>query len=296
MGANKQFKASVIADYLTEEKTNNSRLRELSQACGIIPEGANPKIEVNTLQNVLYMDRVNDISFTVDGKLVILVEHQSTLNRNMPLRMLIYMGRLYEKILNLDSIYKTEMIRIPTPEFIVLYNGTDACPDEWEQKLSEAYIEQGRELGLELKVKVWNINFNENSELLQKCRSLWEYSFFVKTVRDFKATGLPLEEAIREAINVCISEDVMKSYLENNGSEVLNVLTQEWNMDEALRVSRAEGEETGEKRGIKIGVMKALCALVSDHLLGIDEAVKRADMPRSEFLGWMHQFNPEYKA
>lgn len=285
MGANKQFKASVIADYLTEEKTNNSRLRELSQACGIIPEGANPKIEVNTIQNVLYMDRVNDISFTVDGKLVILVEHQSTLNRNMPLRMLIYMGRLYEKILNLDSIYKTEMIKIPTPEFIVLYNGTDACPDEWEQKLSEAYIEQGRELGLELKVKVWNINFNENSELLQKCRSLWEYSFFVKTVRDFKATGLPLEEAIREAISVCISEDVMKSYLENNGSEVLNVLTQEWNMDEALRVN---GEER-EKRGF----MKALCALVSDNLLGIDEAVKRADMPRSEFLGWMHQFNSD---
>lgn len=292
MGANKQFKASVIAGFLTEEKTNNSRLRELSQACGIIPEGANPKIEVNTLQNVLYMDRVNDISFTVDGKLVILVEHQSTLNRNMPLRMLIYMGRLYEKILNLDSIYKTEMIKIPTPEFIVLYNGTDECPDEWEQKLSEAYIEQGRELGLELKVKVWNINFDENSELLQKCRSLWEYSFFVKTVREFKATGLSLEEAIKEAINECVSKDVMRSYLENNGSEVLNVLTQEWNMDDALRVSRAEGEETGEKRGF----IKALCNLVSDHLLGIDEAVKRADMPRSEFLGWMHQFNPEYKA
>lgn len=70
------------------------------------------------------------------------------------------------------------------------------------------------------------------------------------------------------------------------------MFTQKWNMDDALRVSRAEGEE----RGIKIGVMKALCALVSDHLLGIDEAVKRADMPRSEFLGWMHQFNPEYKA
>lgn len=287
MGANKQFKASVIAGFLTEEKTNNSRLRELSQACGIIPEGSNPKIEVNTLQNVLYMDRVNDISFTVDGKLVILVEHQSTLNRNMPLRMLIYMGRLYEKILNLDSIYKTEMIKIPTPEFIVLYNGTDACPDEWEQKLSEAYIEQGRELGLELKVKVWNINFDENSELLQKCRSLWEYSFFVKTVRDFKATGLPLEEAIREAINVCVSEDVMKSYLENNGSEVLNVLTQEWNMDEALRVN---GEER-EKRGF----MKALCNLVFNHTLDFDTAVQNADVPRSEFVGWMNQFYPGYK-
>ena len=287
MGANKQFKASVIAGFLTEEKTNNSRLRELSQACGIIPEGSNPKIEVNTLQNVLYMDRVNDISFTVDGKLVILVEHQSTLNRNMPLRMLIYMGRLYEKILNLDSIYKTEMIKIPTPEFIVLYNGTDACPDEWEQKLSEAYIEQGRELGLELKVKVWNINFDENSELLQKCRSLREYSFFVKTVRDFKATGLPLEEAIREAINVCVSEDVMKSYLENNGSEVLNVLTQEWNMDEALRVN---GEER-EKRGF----MTALCNLVFNHTLDFDTAVQNADVPRSEFVGWMNQFYPGYK-
>lgn len=73
------------------------------------------------------------------------------------------------------------------------------------------------------------------------------------------------------------------------------MFTQNWNMDDALRVSRAEGEEIGEKRGIKIGIMKALCALVSDQLLDIDEAVKHADMPRSEFMEWMNRFYPGYE-
>ena len=163
MGANQQYKSSVFADYLTEAGTNNSRLLEISQATGIVPEGTSPKIEVNTLKDVLYMDRINDVSFVVDGKLVVLIEHQSTVNQNMPLRMFLYLGRLYEKILDTSSVYRKWLIPIPTPEFIVFYNGTEKQDAQWVQQLSDAYIDKTVIPELELKVTTWNINYDEET-------------------------------------------------------------------------------------------------------------------------------------
>ncbi|MDR2588425.1 MAG: Rpn family recombination-promoting nuclease/putative transposase, partial [Spirochaetales bacterium] len=55
-------------------------------------------VTINTLKNVFFMDRVNDISFEIEGKLVVLIEHQSSINPNMALRLLMYITRIYEKI------------------------------------------------------------------------------------------------------------------------------------------------------------------------------------------------------
>ena len=210
MGANQQYKSSVFADYLTEAGTNNSRLLEISQATGIVPEGATPKIEVNTLKDVLFMDRINDVSFTVDGKLVVLIEHQSTVNQNMPLRMFLYLGRLYEKILDTSSVYRKGLIPIPTPEFIVFYNGTEKQEAQWVQQLSDAYIDKTVIAGMELKVTTWNINYDENVDILKRSKSLRDYSYFVKKVREFKSSGLTLDQAIKECIDTCVKQGVMK--------------------------------------------------------------------------------------
>lgn len=291
MGANQQYKSSVFADYLTEAGTNNSRLLEISQATGIVPEGTSPKIEVNTLKDVLFMDRINDVSFVVDGKLVVLIEHQSTVNQNMPLRMFLYLGRLYEKILDTSSVYRKGLIPIPTPEFIVFYNGTEKQDAQWVQQLSDAYIDKTVMAELELKVTTWNINYDEDLDILKKSKSLHDYSYFVKKVRDFKSAGLTLEQAIKEAMDTCVAQDVMKSYLESNGSEVINMLNAEWNMDEALRVRGEEEREEGRKEGY----IEAFCDAVASGAMKLEAGVRAAKISRAEFMGWMNHFHPSFK-
>lgn len=288
MGANQRYKSSVFVDYLTEAGTNNSRLLEISQATGIVPEGTSPKIEVNTLKDVLYMDRINDISFVVDGKLVVLIEHQSTVNQNMPLRMFLYLGRLYEKILDTSSVYRKGLIPIPTPEFIVFYNGTEKQDAQWLQQLSDAYIDKTVMPELELKVTTWNINHDEDLDILKKSKSLHDYSYFVKKVRDFKFTGLSLEQAIKEAMDTCVAHGVMKSYLESNGSEVMNMLNTEWNMDEALRV---RGEE---ERAEANNLMRAVFAWVKEKF-GISKAAEIMENP-VEYNSFLAEFkkSPDY--
>ena len=154
--ANREYKDSVF----TRLFSNTENLIELYNAIEGTNYGEDTEIEINTLEDVLFMDRINDISFTINGKFVILVEHQTTVNQNMPLRFLMYVARLYEKITDNRSVYKEKLIKIPTPEFIVLYNGKDDIPEEQIMKLSDAFIEKD-DIKLELKVKVININLKK---------------------------------------------------------------------------------------------------------------------------------------
>ena len=98
-------------------------LRELYSAIEGIDVPSDAIIDINTLSDVLFMGQINDVSFTIDEKIVILIEHQSTINNNVPIRLLLYIARVYEKIINRKKLYKTKLEKIPAPEFIVLYNG-----------------------------------------------------------------------------------------------------------------------------------------------------------------------------
>ena len=126
MNVNTRYKNSVFTTLFNDE----DKLRELYAALeGIEYDPALP-ITINTLQDVLYMDRINDLSFTVGDKIVFVIEHQSTLNPNMPLRILSYIARVYEKIVTPKALYRTALVRIPKPEFIVVYNGPEEAPEK----------------------------------------------------------------------------------------------------------------------------------------------------------------------
>ena len=47
------------------------------------------------------------------------------------------------------------------------------------------------------------------------------------------------------AIKYCIEHGVLKQFFEENGSEVVNMLLEEWSLDDALVVEREEGREEG---------------------------------------------------
>ena len=191
------------------------------------------------------MNFQNDISFGVDGKVMVFGEHQSSINENMPLRSLMYVGRAYEKIVPVRERYKKKMRKLPQPEFYTFYNGKETWGKEKILRLSDAYLLQIDDPMLELTVKVININHKENHEILKKCSVLREYSEFVEIVRKHKEAGE--QEYFRKAIDECIKRGILKEYLERKGSEVLNMLIAEYDYDLDIEVQREEAYEDGMK-------------------------------------------------
>jgi len=256
MGANTKYKDSVFSLLFSDPDL----LRELYCALEGVALPPDVPVTINTLQDVLFMDRVNDISFEIGGKLVILIEHQSTINPNMAFRLLMYIARVYEKIVDVKKTYATKPVRLPRPEFFVLYNGASPCPDEQTLKLSEAF-ERAASLGipekeapsLELVARVININQGRNEGIVRRCKTLNGYCAFIGKVREYEREGHSLEEAIRKAATYCRDHDILKEFLEKNASEVINMLLTEWNWDDAKQVWYEEGMEEGLEKGREEG-------------------------------------------
>ena len=264
MKTNNKYKDSVLSSLFKD----NDSVRKLYNALEGVTLPKDVPIEINTLSDVLYMGQINDISFMIGSILLIVIEHQSTINPNMPLRLLMYIARIYEKIVARRNLYKSTLEKIPLPEFIVLYNGTKPYPDKMILKLSDAFKDVAALKGttpavpdLELIVKVYNINKGHNTEIVKKCEKLYGYSFFVDKVRELEKK-MPKEEAMKAAIDYCIKHNVLKGFLEENSSEVFNMLITEWDTEEAKEVwfeeGFDEGIEVGMERGLEKGIEKGL--------------------------------------
>jgi len=270
--ANRNHKDSVFTT-LFGEKQN---LLELYNAVTgkNYPEGT--EIDIITLSNVLFMGRINDICFVIDGKLVVLLEHQSTINENMCLRMLIYSSKEYEKITDSRDLYREKMIKIPAPEFIVLYNGKEEFPDYKEMRLSDSFEMKTDTCFLELVAKVYNINKGRNVEMANRSATLDGYETFIAEINCNLANKMNLTEAIRLAIKTCVNKNILVNFLREHSSEVENMIFGEWNWDDALAVRYEEGFETGIDRGIGIGLNKR-----RDEILGlIRQGYSLADIER----------------
>ncbi len=153
--ANRTYKDSVFSSFLGELR----RLVEIYNAVEGTEYPLDTPVEINTLTDVLWQDRINDLSFTLKGQMMVLIEHQSTLNDNMALRMLLYVARLYEKLMPELAIYRQRRLKVPKPRFIVLYNGRGHCPEHETQRLSDAFISSEEDPMLELTVDVYNISY-----------------------------------------------------------------------------------------------------------------------------------------
>ena len=154
--------------------------------------------------------------FLFDAEMM-LYEHQSTWNPNMPLRDLIYISRLLEKYVNKESLYASTLVKISAPRFVTFYNGSANAPEDITLKLSDAFEErkgkEGAQPELELKVRFLNINEGQNQELMERCRSLREYSEFVSRIRKYAAEGTEIEEAVDRTVTECIAEGKAESVL-----------------------------------------------------------------------------------
>ena len=212
---------------------------------------AEQNVEIKTLKSVLFNRLKNDISFKVGDRFIVLFEHQSTINPNMPARMLLYSAMLYRKMLSKESIYSKKLIPLPAPEFYVLYNGKEPWTDNSKLYLSSAFAENQH--NLELVVTVRNIRYNKDNELLQKYKPLHDYSFFVYDVEKRVASGDSLANAIRSATDYCINHNIMRDYLSANYEEVFEMMSLRWNEKDAKKYWQKEAREEGHAAGLVEG-------------------------------------------
>ncbi len=204
------------------------------------------EISINTLSGVFMNDIKNDISFCVGNRLIILLEHQSTWNPNMPLRFFWYLGNLYRDLVDKDVIYKGTLLKIPAPEFYVLYNGIQDIPYFQKLKLSDAFTTSS--LSLELTANCYNINYAESKEILTRCHDLMAYSVFIAKIREYVKDGSSLFDAVKKSIRYCESHDLMADYFKKHESEVFDMVNFEWDPVRAKEVAYEEGDAAATKR------------------------------------------------
>jgi predicted transposase/invertase (TIGR01784 family) len=250
--ANREFKNSVFTLLFNEEEA----IRDISGAVGAMlgkEISPNTPIKKTTLQNALLGGKLNDLSFVLDDKLIVLIEHQSTINENMPLRMLHYICEIYNHLYDKKDLYKKKKILIPKPVFIVLYNGEEDIKDFEEYLLSNLFKDfdiSKEPLFLELRVLVYNINKGHSVEIVAQSPLLREYVAFVEEVREAgKEEGISPESAMERAIENCIKKGILTIFLNRHKEEVMKMLVAEWDYELDMEVAKEEAHEAGREEG-----------------------------------------------
>ena len=221
-------------------------------------------LEINTLDNAIFMSMKNDISFLIDARLS-LYEHQSTYSPNLPLRFLLYLADLYADMTREANLYGSKKVMIPPPRFVIFYNGLQEQPDRRVLKLSDLYSVKESEHKLELEALMLNINSGCNQELMEASHTLWEYAEYTGRVRKYARTE-PIEKAVEHAVAECIRDGILKDFLEKNRAEAMKVSIYEYDEERHIRQEREDAWEDGRKAGLDEGGQAKLLELIQKKL------------------------------
>ena len=200
-------------------------------------------LEINTLEDFIYMGMKNDLSFILDSDMC-LYEHQSTFNPNMPLRGLFYFANLLQQFVEKKgyNIYSSTLLTLPNPQFVVFYNGDDTIPERSILKLSDSFENKEKSGCLEVEALMLDVNVGKNLELMKSCRYLQEYTTFVGKVKEYKKQYVDLNTAIDKAIDYCMKHDIMKELLRKHKAEVARLIFREFDEAEYIRLQEKQKE------------------------------------------------------
>ena len=280
-------------DYMTNRKirdtvfchfmSNKSHLLSLCNALNDTAYDESSDITINTLEGSFFSNIKNDVSFLLNNLMVVLIEHQATINPNMPLRFLSYVDELYKRYTSAShkEIYGCKLIKIPAPEFYVFYDGNDTSFEKQTLKLSNAFETQSDKL--ELTVHVYNLADGMNEELKRKCLPIGEYSFFSNAYKHFRQQKMEIDHAVDAAIHYCLERNVMSDYLRNNQKEVIDMFGFEWNEKEAQEALIKTGEAQGRIEATTIGIKN----LMKNMHLSPEDAMKALGIAPSEFSRYL---------
>ena len=208
------------------------------------------ELEINTIDDVIYMHLKNDMSFILDDWQN-LFEQQSTFNPNQPLRGFFYFADLYKVKYFGKKIYSTRLLKIPTPQYIVFYNGTTSMPDRKELRLSDAFQQPTVQPDIEVVAHMLNINYGHNKELMERCQKMKEYAQFIDIIRHYLKENKQWsnERAISKAIDDCIQNNILRDILQKERLRVMASILSEFDEVGYKEMIQDEAIEDGEIRG-----------------------------------------------
>ena len=119
----------------------------------------------------------------------------------------------------------------------------------WFTKKDWKQIEDKMIPALECTATVLNINYGQNKELLEKCRTLKEYSQFIATIRKYIAEEMIFEEAVKRAVEESIKQGILAEILRKNRSEVIDMILTEYNEEEFREFLKEESWKEGHTEG-----------------------------------------------
>ena len=276
---NRKIRDTVFCHFMS----NESHLLSLCNALNDTGYDESSDITINTLEGSFFSNIKNDISFLLNNLMVVLIEHQTTINPNMPLRFLSYVDELYKRYTSTShkKIYGDDLIKIPAPEFYVFYDGNDTSFEQQTLKLSDAFETQSDKL--ELTVHVYNLADGMNDELKRKCLPIGEYSIFSNAYKHFRQRKMEIDHAVDAAIKYCLENNVMVDYLKNNQKEVIDMFGFEWNEKE----EREALLEIGEERGRLEGKIESIKELMRNLNLSPEKAMTALGIAPSEFSRYL---------
>ena len=258
MSNERNYKSNVFVMLLEEKR----RALELYNAVNDSDYDDPEQVVINTIEGGFELSIQNDASFIFDNTLSI-YEHQSTYCTNMPLRSLIYFTTLVKKIYKDKDIFSRRLVKIPRPKFVVFYNGVESQPDYQEMRLSDCFIKNDKDNEkdmLELICRVYNINEGHSSALLNKCKWLSDYMVFVDKVREYHKNhnDEELHQDIEKAIDYCIKNNILREFLKERRTEVLDVTAVDYTYERRMILNYNEGREDEHKAMLLEKISKKL--------------------------------------
>lgn len=210
------------------------------------------ELEIVTLKNAVYMNMKNDQAFLLDMQLN-LYEHQSTWNPNMPLRFLMYVAKEYQMLVRNQTLYASALVKVPTPHFVVFYNGETEQEAETILRLSHSFQQKTDKPELELMVRVLNINLDKKQEMLEACQLLKEYMLLVNKIRRYTDEYKDINQAVEQAVTECIEENILADFLRKNRAEAIEMCIFEYDDKREKELIRKAEYSEGMKEGERIG-------------------------------------------
>ena len=277
---NREYKDRLFS-FLFGSESNKEWTLSLYNAVNDTNYTNSEDIRFTTIEDAVYMGMKNDLSFIL-FQVMNIYEQQSTYNPNMPVRQLMYAAKLYDKYIqrNKLNIYGKKVARLPVPKLVTFYNGTEGKDDEI-LRLSDAFEpgEEGAGADIEVRVRMININYGQNREILKACRPLMEYAWLVEQIRENRGAEMDIEKAVDKAIDDIPEEYEIRMFLIGHRAEVRDMCITEYNEAETMRMIREESREEGREEG----QMELLAKMVKSGDMSLKKAAEYAKMTVEQF-------------
>ena len=280
---NRKYKDSVFTDLFGSDRDGKKNFLELYNALsGSEYRLGEVSLERKVIEQSLYKTFNNDVSWEINGRLIVLVEHQSTVNENMPLRCLEYVTRIYEEIVPIKQRYAEKVYKIPNPDFYVVYVGKKDQPLEQELCLSDAFYEK-ESSKLELVVKVKNCTDPKLLPVVKKCDILKQYCQFIEIVEQNYNSLFP-RRSFKRAIELSMEKGILTDYLDRKSREVINMLCAKYDYKMDVAVKQEEAREDGIAIGIKQATEAAAINLLKMDVLSPEQIAQAQGLPLQKVL------------